>query len=237
MASRRGPATITCPFNKFHQILPHRFHYHLFKCAKNYPEVEMQVCPYNATHLIPKDEDLGAHMANCLDRRIVEVQHYNVPMPGQHGYLRNPSVYGSSLIEIEESQTPAQDVEQEQEEEAETTMSSLNRSRILREVLHHRRPNLRDSNPSGDWNMAKEIQRLKGKEASSEAATRSPSISPRPKFLRRPNIVEDDRRYQAASKSRASAFNVAKNFGSQSSRAFSSTSPFVTVKASFAHDE
>lgn len=241
MASRRRPETITCPFNKFHQILPHRIHYHLIKCAKNYPEVEMQICPYNATHLIPKCEDLGAHMAECLDRRIVEVQHYNVPLPGQHGYLRNPTVYGSSLIKIEEIQNQDQEAEAQDKGEADSTMSSLNRSRILRDVLRYRRPNLRDSSPNaGDWSLAKEMQRLEGRDASPASATssRSTSPTPRPKFLRRPNVVEDDHRYQT-NNSRASALsfeNLAKTFGSRSSREFSSSPP-VTVRASFAHDE
>merc|ERR1719273_2872416 len=81
MASRRGPETITCPYNPFHQILPHRIQYHLIKCKKNYPDVRLSTCPYNATHLMPKEE-MKRHMERCLDRRIVEVQKYNVPLPG-----------------------------------------------------------------------------------------------------------------------------------------------------------
>ena len=133
----------------------------------------MQICPYNATHLIPKSEDLEAHMAECLDRRIVEVQHYNVPLPGQHGYLRNPPVYGSTLIKIEEEiqdETHQDQPETELDQsESETTMSSLNRSQMLRDVLHYRRPNRRDLSPNataGEWSVEKEIQRLKRREAS-----------------------------------------------------------------------
>ena len=78
---------VTCPYNKFHQILPSRIQYHLVKCAKvrtssqvcvaiitifdllssllqSHPNVELDVCPYNATHLIAK-EDEKAHMHEC----------------------------------------------------------------------------------------------------------------------------------------------------------------------------
>ena len=265
MASKRGPETITCPFNKFHQILPRRIHYHLIKCAKNYPDeaAEMQICPYNATHLIPKSEDLGAHMDECLDRRIVEVQHYNVPIPGQHGYLRNPPVYGSSLIKIQEEiqdETHQDQPETELDQsESETTMSSLNRSQMLRDVLHYRRPNHRDLSPNATWSVEKEIQRLKRREASpgnftsfylienfrmhycsisrfflfyAASATSSPSTSPTPpRVLRRPNIiVEDDRRY-----SRASALSLDKLLAARSAR-LAARSP-VTERASFAYDK
>ena len=243
MASRRGPETITCPFNKFHQILPRRIHYHLIKCAKNYPDeaAEMQICPYNATHLIPKSEDLGAHMADCLDRRIVEVQHYNVPMPGQHGYLRNPPVYGSSLIKIQEEIQDETHQDQPETElyqsESETTMSSLNRSQMLRDVLRYRRPNHRDLSPNattGKWNVEKEIQRFKSRDASPASATSSRSTSPTPpRVLRRPNIiVKDDRQF-----SRASALSLENLLAARSSRALSSSAAPVTMRASLAHDK
>merc|ERR1711983_690752 len=101
-------------------------------------------------------------MAECLDRRIVEVQHYNVPLPGQHG---NPPVYGSSLIKIQEEiqdETHQDQPETELDQsKSETTMSSLNRSQMLRDVLCYRRPNSRDLSPNataGKWSVEKEIQ-------------------------------------------------------------------------------
>ena len=198
---------------------------------QNYPNeaAEMQICPYNATHLIPKSEDLEAHMAECLDRRIVEVQHYNVPLPGQHGYLRNPPIYGSSLIKIEEEiqdETHQDQPETELDQsESETTMSSLNRSQMLRDVLHYRRPNHRDLSPNATWSVEKEIQRFKRRDASPASATSSRSTSPMPpRVLRRPNIiVEDDRRY-----SRASALSLENLLATRSSRAFSSSAAPVT---------
>ena len=203
---------------------------------QNYPNeaAEMQICPYNATHLIPKSEDLEAHMAECLDRRIVEVQHYNVPLPGQHGYLRNPPIYGSSLIKIEEEiqdETHQDQPETELDQsESETTMSSLNRSQMLRDVLHYRRPNHRDLSPNATWSVEKEIQRFKIRDASPASATSSRSTSPTPpRVLRRPNIiVEDDRQY-----SRASALSLENLLATRSSRAFSSS----LQRASLAHDK
>ena len=208
---------------------------------QNYPNeaAEMQICPYNATHLIPKSEDLEDHMAECLDRRIIEVQHYNVPLPGQHGYLRNPPVYGSSLIKIEEEiqdETHQDQPETELDQsESETTMSSLNRSQMLRDVLHYRRPNRRDLSPNataGKWSVEKEIQRFKRRDASPASATSSRSTSPMPpRVLRRPNIiVEDDRRY-----SRASALSLDKLLAARSAR-LAARSP-VTERASFAYDK
>ena len=31
--------------------------------------------------------------------RVVEMQKYNEPLPGRHGYLANPPFYGSTLVE------------------------------------------------------------------------------------------------------------------------------------------
>ena len=172
-------------------------------------------------------------MDECLDRRIVEVQHYNVPIPGQHGYLRNPPVYGSSLIKIQEEiqdETHQDQPETELDQsESETTMSSLNRSQMLRDVLRYRRPNHRDLSPNATWSVEKEIQRFKRRDASPASATSSQSTSPTPpRVLRRPNIiVEDDRQY-----SRASALSLENLLATRSSRAFSSSQ-----RASLAHDK
>jgi len=86
---------VTCPYNKFHQIRNSRIRYHLLKCGKNHPNVELLVCPYNATHLFPEAQR-SRHLVECPDRRIVDMQKYNEPLPGRHGYLANPPFYGSS---------------------------------------------------------------------------------------------------------------------------------------------
>jgi len=91
--------TITCPYNRAHQIRPERIQYHLIKCRKQFPEKTLQICPFNATHHVSKPE-LRTHMTECPDRRILDVQRYkfNEPMVGHHGDLSNPKVYGSSKI-------------------------------------------------------------------------------------------------------------------------------------------
>jgi len=73
--------------------------YHLIKCRKQFPEKNLVICPFNATHHMAKNEERN-HMINCPDRRIVDIQRYrfNEPTPGHHGDLSNPLVYGSSKI-------------------------------------------------------------------------------------------------------------------------------------------
>jgi len=88
---------VQCPYNKAHMIKRSRVQYHLIKCKKNHPNVTLAICPYNASHHIPKEEE-KAHLFDCRDRRIVEMQKYNEPLPGHHGCLSNPPFYGSSLI-------------------------------------------------------------------------------------------------------------------------------------------
>lgn len=89
----------TCPYNPAHQIRPERIQYHLLKCRRNYPDMSMVICPYNATHHV-NIRDEQAHMRQCPDRRIVEIQRFklNEPLPGQHGDLSGPAVFGSSSI-------------------------------------------------------------------------------------------------------------------------------------------
>ena len=143
---------------------------------QNYPDVDLAVCPYNATHLMQKEDTMG-HMENCPDRRIVEVQQYNVPLPGQHGNLINPTVYGSSFIKSNE------ETEDQDKMEVESTMSSLNRSRILRNVLTRNAPRPINSPAFNDTTCSKEIQRI------NEGARTSPKI------LRRPTSIEDPLQY------------------------------------------
>ena len=93
---------ISCPYNPCHQIKPSRIQYHLIKCARQHPHLDMAVCPYNATHHVPRARE-QEHIIECPDRRIVELQRhrFNQPLPGQHGNLSNPLVYGSSLIPVQ----------------------------------------------------------------------------------------------------------------------------------------
>ena len=125
---------------------------------------------------MPKEET-KSHMERCPDRRIVEVQQYNVPLPGQHGYLRNPTVYGSSFIKSNE------ETEDQDKMEVESTMSSLNRSRILRNVLTRNAPRPLSSPALNDSTCSREIQTINEGGSTSR------------KILRRPNSIEEPLQY------------------------------------------
>ena len=68
----------------------------------------MAICPYNAAHHIPKEEE-RSHLIECRDRRIVEMQRYNEPLPGHHGNLSNPPFYGSALLPRQFRENPDED--------------------------------------------------------------------------------------------------------------------------------
>ncbi|KAM9351040.1 gametocyte-specific factor 1 [Symphorus nematophorus] len=80
---------LQCPFDKSHQIRSCRFPYHLIKCKKNHPKLasELKTCPFNARHLVPKNE-LTHHTETCEDRRSVDIEdgasangHYRSQVP------------------------------------------------------------------------------------------------------------------------------------------------------------
>ena len=115
----------TCPYDMTHQIRPERMHYHLIKCMKNHPEVSMKICPYNGTHHLPAS-DIRSHLQECPDRRIVEIQRFklNDPIPGKHGDLSNPVVFGSSLIS-QESEAENKEGDQTVEQSLDITSASM----------------------------------------------------------------------------------------------------------------
>jgi hypothetical protein len=57
------------------------------------------VCPYNATHHIPTSEEIE-HLQRCPDKVVADIQKYrlNAAVPGKHGNLTGPLVFGSSNI-------------------------------------------------------------------------------------------------------------------------------------------
>lgn len=47
---------VSCPFEPTHRIFKHRIQSHLQKCAKNHPNVQTVVCPFDVTHVLnPRD--------------------------------------------------------------------------------------------------------------------------------------------------------------------------------------
>ncbi|XP_054730111.1 uncharacterized protein LOC129238909 [Anastrepha obliqua] len=67
---------VLCPYNKAHQLLRRRLQSHLIKCRQNYPQLELQKCPFNATHHIPEPEFV-LHVTNCPDRKLITQYKYN----------------------------------------------------------------------------------------------------------------------------------------------------------------
>ncbi|OAD58154.1 Gametocyte-specific factor 1 [Eufriesea mexicana] len=55
---------VTCPFNKSHRIINHRFQKHLSKCRKNYPKNTKVVCPFDASHML-NPEEYENHLSIC----------------------------------------------------------------------------------------------------------------------------------------------------------------------------
>ena len=80
--------TITCPYNPSHQISAQRiqvstchsscrdrlsFQWHLVKCRKSHPGSDHVICPFNASHHVPRQEQ-EFHLTSCPDRKMVEVE-------------------------------------------------------------------------------------------------------------------------------------------------------------------
>ena len=73
--------TITCPYNPSHQITEEKIQvnvvscpppdlllqWHLVKCRKNHQGSDLAICPFNASHHVPRPE-LGYHLGICSDR-------------------------------------------------------------------------------------------------------------------------------------------------------------------------
>lgn len=78
-----------------------RIQFHLVKCRRNHPDTDHVICPYNASHHIPKPEE-QYHISSCPDRKLVELAKYSWAMdkPGQHGYLEKPEPSRMNQTEI-----------------------------------------------------------------------------------------------------------------------------------------
>lgn len=58
--------TVTCPYNPSHQITKDKLIKHLVKCKRSYPDADVKVCSFNASHHVPT-KDLKEHEKNCPD--------------------------------------------------------------------------------------------------------------------------------------------------------------------------
>ena len=94
--------TVTCPYNRAHQITLERIQYHLVKCRRNHPSTDHVICPYNATHHVLRPEE-QYHISTCPDRKIVELAKYSwmTEKPGHQGNLAMPAP-NSMYIPVEE---------------------------------------------------------------------------------------------------------------------------------------
>ncbi|XP_014085441.1 gametocyte-specific factor 1 homolog [Bactrocera oleae] len=71
---------VECPYNPAHRLLRKRLQPHLIKCRVNYPQLELQKCPFNNTHHIPEPE-FCLHVTNCPDRKLITQYKYNTAEP------------------------------------------------------------------------------------------------------------------------------------------------------------
>ena len=94
----------------------------------------MAICPYNASHHVPK-QDEQSHLVECRDRRIMEMQKYNEPLPGHHGCLTNPAFYGSSLLPKED---PFMEQMPSRMDDTISSISTVERSRQLHSRIEPR---------------------------------------------------------------------------------------------------
>lgn len=57
--------TVICPYNKCHVILKSRIQTHLVKCARTYPDVELETCPFDVTHRYRKEDSKVNSLNQC----------------------------------------------------------------------------------------------------------------------------------------------------------------------------
>ncbi|XP_017483323.1 PREDICTED: protein D7-like [Rhagoletis zephyria] len=82
---------VVCPYNKAHRLLRKRLQPHLIKCRQNYPQLELQKCPFNATHHIPEPE-FALHVTNCPDRKLITQYKYDTVEPKEEERVRHAPI-------------------------------------------------------------------------------------------------------------------------------------------------
>ena len=91
--------TVTCPYDKGHEILVEHFHRHVFKCRKLLYlglGAGLAICAWNSTHHVPKD-DMAAHQKNCEDRPVEALE-----VPNNLGY-KAPPVKNHQIVDNDET--------------------------------------------------------------------------------------------------------------------------------------
>lgn len=61
---------VECPYNRAHQILRSRIQTHLVRCRKSHPDIHLEICPFNSTHLMKKEDK---------DVSILKVERFRYP--------------------------------------------------------------------------------------------------------------------------------------------------------------
>lgn len=72
---------VRCPFEESHVIRRYKLPYHLHKCKKNHPGMNMATCSYNFSHLVPK-VNIVQHLESCPSKCWIESGRYNNSDPG-----------------------------------------------------------------------------------------------------------------------------------------------------------
>ena len=63
---------VPCPYNPTHMIRQTRMAYHLPKCRLQHPGVVLSICPYNATHQFPPEQERVRRILNNTRSLIYE---------------------------------------------------------------------------------------------------------------------------------------------------------------------
>jgi len=71
--------TVTCPYNNAHQISKSKLITHLVKCRRNNPDAGIEICSFNSTHHIPRDQ-MAEHEKNCESAKQIAYL-MSAPMP------------------------------------------------------------------------------------------------------------------------------------------------------------
>ncbi|XP_017879200.1 uncharacterized protein LOC108624428 [Ceratina calcarata] len=75
--------SITCPFDKTHNILKHKMQTHLYKCKRNYPGQKV-TCVFDSSHLLDPEE-WQHHFMTCPSSGCIKRHEMNFEQPQQVG--------------------------------------------------------------------------------------------------------------------------------------------------------